>query len=121
MNGNEKNEQLYTIGYFLEIAGGDMDFIKKMLQLFINMMPGLVNEMTAAYERRDLQEMGRIAHKIKPNLDNMSIPLVTQTIREIEEMGKADNHSPQLPAMLAEIKTVVENVISQIGKDYPDL
>lgn len=121
MSENEKNAQLYTISYFLEIAGGDMDFIKKMLQLFINMMPGLIHEMIAAYERPDLQEMGRIAHKIKPNLDNMNIPSVTQTIREIEAMGKAGNNSPQLPAMLAEIKTVVENTISQIRKDYPDL
>jgi HPt (histidine-containing phosphotransfer) domain-containing protein len=89
-----------------------------MLQLFIDMIPGLVKEMSDAYEKRDFPELGRVAHKIKPNLDNMQIASLTQTIRDIEMMGKTGTDSPELSAMISQVQTVVEKVIGQIKVDH---
>ena len=117
----ENGNPLYTLTYFMEVARGDMGFIKKMLELFINMVPAMIKEMSDAYDQHDLTETGRIAHKIKPNLDNLQVTTVTQTIRNIEMLGKAGTDSPELSEMIAEVRTVVDKVISQIKKDHSDL
>lgn len=114
----EKETPLYTIDYFMEVARGDMGFIKKMLELFINSVPAMVKEMSDAYDKRDMAETGRLAHKVKPNLDNMQIASITQTIRNIEMMGKAGTDSPQLSEMILQVQTVVDKVVAQIRKDH---
>jgi len=116
-----KENPLYSLDYFMDVARGDMGFIKKMLQLFIDMVPGLIVEMNNAYQIHDLSEVGRLAHKVKSNLDNMQISSITQTIRDIEMIGKSGTDSPQLAEMISQVQTVVDNVISQIKKDHTDL
>lgn len=114
----ESADNLYSIAYFEEVAGGDRDFITKMVSLFIELTPGLVADMNKAYEQHDLKEMGRLAHKVKPNIANMGISSLITAIREIEEAGKSGEDSPSLAPMLLEVKNVLEKVVQQLKKEY---
>ena len=74
--------------------------------------------MNKAYEQHDLKEMGRLAHKVKPNIANMGISSLITVIREIEEAGKSGEDDPSLAPMLQEVKNVIEKVVQQLKKEY---
>lgn len=115
---NESADILYSIAYFEEVAGGDRDFIKKMVDMFIELTPVIVVDMNKAYEQHDLKEMGRLAHKVKPSIANMGISSLNTAILEIEMAGKDEVDSPSLAPMLLEVNNVIEKVIQQLKMAY---
>jgi CheY-like chemotaxis protein/HPt (histidine-containing phosphotransfer) domain-containing protein len=65
-------------------AIGNQDFIKKMVRLFIDQMPGAIQELQAAAANKDLHKVYEKAHILKPILHNLSIDSLHDEIRELE-------------------------------------
>lgn len=118
-NVQESNEPLYDLSYLKSMSRGNESFILKMVNLFCEQTPPLIEEMKGAYLANDLEKMGALAHKIKPTFDNFNILLLKQDIRTIENAGKEKIELPDLKELLEKIDKTVTQVIHQIKQEYP--
>ena len=76
------SDKLYDLQQLRDLAAGSEDFVQSMIETFLEHTPGQLDEMLAAYDSGDLQSVGSIAHKIKPNIDLFKIWFVAQGVRK---------------------------------------
>jgi PAS domain S-box-containing protein len=115
------NDLLFDLTNLNTISGGNEVFIKKMLAIFCEQTPQMMQEMQQAFTANELEKMGALAHKIKPSIDNLAIYSLKQVIRDIEAVGKGKLSLANLPEMLQLCNDVVIKVIAQMHNIYPDL
>lgn len=111
----------YDLSNLKAISRGNEAFIKKMVGIFLNETPPTVSEMMLAYKNRELELMGRLAHKIKPSIDNLNIQKIKLTIRSIESAGKENMDNPQLSQWITEVDHTIQNVLSGMKIEFPEL
>lgn len=108
---------LFDLSLLHEISRGDSSFIAKMIALFCEHTPEIVREMKEAYNAKDFEKMGALAHKIKPSIDNFKIDSIKIVIRNIEMAGKGKTNNDNLYSLLNEIDDVITKVEQQL-QDY---
>ena len=117
---NEGVEGLYDLAGLRAISKGREAFVKKMVDMFCEQTPITVKEMIDAYHANDLEQMGLIAHKLKSNIDNLSIFPLLRTIRDIEAIGRENLDGSSLPTLLKDTETVITKVVEQLREEFKE-
>jgi HPt (histidine-containing phosphotransfer) domain-containing protein len=115
----QNNEPLYDLSQLIAISRGNELFVKKMVDIFCDQTPVLLNQMEEAYHSNELERMGEIAHKMKPSIDNLNITPIKQVIRNIEHTGKENTAGQDLTKTFAQTREIITRVIEGLRKDYP--
>jgi two-component system, sensor histidine kinase len=115
----QNNEPLYDLSQLIAISRGNELFVNKMIDIFCEQTPVLLNQMEEAFHSNDLERMGEIAHKMKPSIDNLNITRLKQVIRDIEHTGKEKTAGQELTETFAQIRAIVTRVVEGLRKDYP--
>ncbi|RKR81914.1 PAS domain S-box-containing protein [Mucilaginibacter gracilis] len=110
---------LYDLSALKAISRGNDTFIYKMVSIFSEQAPQMVQEMFDAYRDNNLKLLGAVAHKIKPSLDNLNITSLAEIIRTIERADKEVLPNPNMPAMLKKVSDTVAKVIAMMNLEYP--
>lgn len=108
------SEKLYDLKQLRDLAAGSDDFVQSMVETFLEHTPGQLDEMLAAYNSGDLQTVGSIAHKIKPNIDLFSIKDILKDIRIVEEKAKAGINDEELGTSLDRVKDILRESFNQM-------
>jgi len=111
------NKKLYNLDAIVKMSRGNSDFIKRIIQVFIEQTPVSVEEIRQAWEVGDLDQIRRIAHKIKPNLDNFGISDLTQDIRAIEALAEAGSATAELEEKIKKLETIIRAVVSDLAHE----
>jgi HPt (histidine-containing phosphotransfer) domain-containing protein len=106
--------KLYDLSMIKEIAHGNDDFVKKMMQLFIDTMPPAIMDLKTFMNNGQWNDMGAVAHKIKPSIDTMGIELLREDIRAVEKYGKEMTNLEELPQIIQKIDTVINQIIENL-------
>jgi PAS domain S-box-containing protein len=118
INAPELANSLYDLSHLNAISRGNEPFIRKMVHLFCEQTPPLIEEMISAYLANNLEKMGALAHKIKPTFDSLNIQLLKQDIRTIEIAGKENKALPDLKELLEKIDKTIAQVIHKMKQDF---
>jgi PAS domain S-box-containing protein len=106
--------KLYDLSKLESISRGDYTFIKKVLGIFIEHTPSAIQEIKLTASRGDFETMGKIAHRIKPSLDNLGIKTMFQVIRDIENYDGAMGDVNALGDKILQLEETVLAVIDHI-------
>ncbi|BAU54883.1 Autoinducer 2 sensor kinase/phosphatase LuxQ [Mucilaginibacter gotjawali] len=104
------HEALYDLSMLRDISRGNEAFVAKMIDVFCEQTPPLIEEMIKAYTDGNYEQMGSLAHKIKPSIDNLKIESLKQVVRDIEIIGRENRDDAGLPAMLGHTKNILLEV-----------
>ncbi|WP_231491346.1 PAS domain S-box protein [Pedobacter sp. Leaf170] len=116
----EPETALYDLSTLRQISKGREAFVKKMVDMFCEQTPLSVKEMIDAYHDNDFQQMGAIAHKIKPSIDNLNISSLQKVIRDIETIGKEGLDGSSLPEALKKTELTIDKVTAKLKEEFPD-
>ncbi len=111
-------EKIYDLNQLEQLSGGSEEFIKSMIDTFIEHTPEQVDKLKESYNNNDLKSMGAIAHKIKPSLDLMGIKEVYDDIRKIELYGKNEEDNEELSTLIEKVYTVCNTAFQQLKADF---
>ena len=70
------SDKVYNLSQLEELAGGNEEFVNSMVETFLEHTPSQLQEMLNAYRENDMNLLGSIAHKIKPNIDLFEISAI---------------------------------------------
>ena len=115
------SEKLYDLSLIEAISGGDTDFIRKMIDLFIETVPPNVQELNDCLSTESWDGVSRIAHKLKSTLDSMGIQSVKQEISTIERSAKNRQNLDMVSTLVHKVTTTVDACVKQLEQEMVNL
>ncbi|MCW3123435.1 MAG: domain S-box protein [Flavipsychrobacter sp.] len=80
----EHTEKLYDLSLINTIGKDDAVFTKKIVGIFLETMPQSLAALIKALEEENYEQVAKVAHKMKSNIDSMGIHPLKDVIRELE-------------------------------------
>jgi len=114
--GNE--EKLYDLTMVQTISGGDLSFVKRMVQLFIDTVPPSMAELQKETSQQNWLQVSKLAHKLKATIDSMGITRIKEVVRTVEANGKKGEEVDQIPRLVQEVINVLEACMGQLKRDF---
>jgi CheY-like chemotaxis protein len=110
-------EKLYDLSMVLSVSGGNKEFIKKMIALFIETVPQNVTELKKSAELENWEQVAKIAHKLKSTIDSMGIKSLHQDIRNVETNAKQKANLSIIHPLTQKIESVITDCIHQLQSE----
>jgi len=101
-----------------EISRGNTAFIEKMVRLFCDQSPMMVQQIKDAFTSRELELMSTVAHKLKPSIDNLKIDSLRQVIRSIEKAGKQHTITEDLAYNIQLTEEIINKTVSKLKQNF---
>jgi HPt (histidine-containing phosphotransfer) domain-containing protein len=79
----------YDLEYLKNMSGNNREFIKEMLQTFVQSIPNSLKEMEDALALSDFTKLARVTHQIKPSMTLLGINRLKDLAVQIEELAKS--------------------------------
>lgn len=112
-----ESDRLYDLTKMMELSRGNKEFITKLIRLFVTQTPGSVREMHLAFENGDYSALGKVAHRIKPSVDNLGIQLLKNDIRLLEQ-ATFESDPETISKVLHKTSDIIGKVVMQLSKEY---
>ena len=87
----EERDKVFDLNYLRTISDNNQEFIREMVETFINSIPNLLRDMEESLANSEWSKVSRIAHQIKPSLTLMGIHQLKETAVQIE--GATSSHT----------------------------
>jgi len=94
----------------------DEDFIRSMLNLFIDRTPGIVNEMKEACKKKDHLRTVKLAHQLKPSVDMMGNDRLRELLLNIYEITKGESNCKK-SLELIDTLSIQTNIVIDLIKE----
>lgn len=113
-NQNLENGVLYDLSLVEEMAKGNEEFVRQLIEIFTSTVPATVDELKAALHNKNSQQIGAIAHKLKPTIDTLLIRSLQADIRTLEQQGKNNENYEQLQPLVHKVSDTLLEVVAQL-------
>jgi PAS domain S-box-containing protein len=110
----DKNEILYDLTQLMELSQGDTLFVNKMLIAFKGLASQTVIQLNDSFKSKDINAIHKIAHKIKPSLENLQIIKIGEKIRKLERFELETGSESELVELISDVTDVLQRVINDI-------
>ncbi|MEO0571537.1 MAG: Hpt domain-containing protein [Bacteroidota bacterium] len=109
---------IYTLDKLNEMAEGDEDFVLSVISVFLEEVPEDLAALENAIASGNFEQIGKMAHKIKPNVDLLGMEQTRANAYDLEKLGKASGSLEEIKMKFPLLKKDVEQVISELQKDF---
>ena len=109
---------IYSLDKINEMAEGDQDFVTSVVSVFLEEVPADLEGLEHAIGSKDYDNIYKLAHKIKPNVDLLGMEHARATALEIETLGKTSGSMGEIEEKFPHLKKDVLQVITELQKDF---
>lgn len=109
---------IYNLDKIREMADGDEEFIQSVISVFLEEVPADLGGLEAAVTSGDFDQIYKLSHKIKPNVDLLGMEPTRAKALEMETMGKNEENLEGIRERFLPFKKDVEQVISELRNDF---
>lgn len=109
---------IYNLDKINEMAEGDEDFINSVISVFLEEVPHDLEELETALEKRNYEQVYKLAHKIKPNVDLLGMEQTRAAALQIETLGKNSANMDEIQLVFPILKKDIHQVVSELKKDF---
>ena len=109
---------IYNLDKINEMAEGDQDFINSVISVFLEEVPEDLEALENALAAKDHDQVYKLAHKIKPNVDLLGMEQTRAIALEIETLGKQEANMVEIEKRFPMLKKDINQVVSELKKDF---
>ncbi len=110
-------EQYYKLHRVKELADNDMDFVKALVETFLDEVPEDAERLERAVSQKDYREAYQAAHKMKPTIDLFELG-VLQDLIIVQDWGKFEKKGEDCSSQLALVLNAVQQAVDEIKIDF---
>lgn len=104
----------------IKLAGGDDDFIREMLNLFLDKAPASLENLNKSIKNNDLVAIANQAHKLKSSIQIIADNELHLLIKKIEEEARANRSKSELTENIEYLNTQMITLFDSIKKRLAD-
>ncbi|PIF00490.1 MAG: histidine phosphotransferase [Maribacter sp.] len=109
---------IYNLDKLNEMADGEEEFINSVISVFLEEVPQDLKALETALDREDHEQVYKLAHKIKPNVDLLGMEQTRAIALEIETLGKKKENIIEVREVFPLLKKDVQQVIAELKNDF---
>lgn len=102
------------LSYLEEITEGDKDMMLEMLTLFVDDIPNQVQAIQEHAANQNLVGIGSESHKLKPTLQYAGLHSMYQTVKRLEDLGKAGVETDEISSLITKLGEEMEEALSSL-------
>lgn len=108
---NNPATQLYSLNQIETISRGDRNFVLTMIAMFLKLSEETITNLNTAIQQNEIETIKRLAHKIKPSLENLNVKEVYNEIQLLESF----NPVTETPEKLKSVVELVVRVLKEVN------
>ncbi len=108
---------LYSLSFLEDVSRGNRDLLDQMILVFIEQAPVAVSQLRTAYQNHNFSEMYAIAHRMKPDIDNLNIVSLKDDIRKIESFAEQRQNGAALKALIVNLDNTITQVVHELKEN----
>jgi HPt (histidine-containing phosphotransfer) domain-containing protein len=108
----------YDLTMLRKLSDNDENFILDMLQTFKKTAPPVVARMEEYMAHFKMEAVGREAHKLIPGVSFLGAKELESLLKIIEEGCKAGDKKEQMPDLILQAKTIINELITEFENDF---
>ncbi len=109
---------IYSLDKINEMAEGDEDFINSVISVFLEEVPQDLEDLENALNQKNHDQVYKLAHKIKPNVDLLGMEQTRETALQMETLGKNEASISEIQQIFPMLKKDIYQVVSELKKDF---
>lgn len=126
LNTANKKQQIqvkkeYDLSYLVEHADGDLEFLKDMIQIFLNDTPKILEELKISIDEGDFEKIKFNSHSMKGGFLTLGITEAGELIREIEILADQKNNLDLIINHYSKIEKLFNSSKPLLEKELIDL
>jgi HPt (histidine-containing phosphotransfer) domain-containing protein len=107
-------KKLFDLTNLDEMLGGDRKAVLQMVKIFLQATPESLNELNKCYDKKDLEGVSKLAHKLKSSIDIFCIYDIKQDIRRLENNTRDNINIDEVPGLVDNINSILGKAIEQV-------
>ncbi|MDA0660453.1 MAG: Hpt domain-containing protein [Planctomycetota bacterium] len=110
----DSDEKVFDKAELLQRAGGDVDIADEILALCPGELAKMLHELESAVTQQDLEQVQRIAHRLKGTLGNLGAARAFEMTQHLEELagngalGQVENQFPAFRIQVERVRLAIE-------------
>ncbi|GAB3203927.1 signal transduction histidine kinase/CHASE3 domain sensor protein/DNA-binding response OmpR family regulator [Pontibacter aydingkolensis] len=105
---------IYDLSYLINMSGGNTDFVKEMVNLFLTHTPIELDKLKQAVEGEQLAQVVETAHKLKSSVAMMGIKSMAEGLSQLEKRAKISSGLNTLKPLYEEVARIGETAIDEL-------
>jgi HPt (histidine-containing phosphotransfer) domain-containing protein len=119
MDTNENAGKPYDLTSIFAITEDNPGFLAKLILVFSDNISNDILLINEAAKAGRWDEVGQLAHKMKPSLKHFGVTLLVDVIADLEHQTSAD---PQhLNLLVNELNSVLNDVLRGLRNEFPEV
>lgn len=110
------HEKLYDLSEIKKMANGNDIFVEKMMRMFIKNNSEALEEIRKNQREKNWHKVGSIAHKIKPAVSVMKLPIVSD-LKTIETLAKKEEDLDLVVLLIDKVERIFNKIFELIQND----
>ncbi|HET8886749.1 MAG TPA: Hpt domain-containing protein [Salinimicrobium sp.] len=107
----------YNLDSVREMAGGDEEFLKVIVQTFLEEVPADVEQMRQSIAQENAKLTYQFAHKMKPNLQMFGLDLLKE-IKSVEAWANGNKSKKDVVPAIDKIVNTVTAAAEELRRDF---
>jgi PAS domain S-box-containing protein len=125
----ESGNRIYSTGnfpkinlsYLKKISDGNDAFVIEMIEMFLNKTPQAIDQMNDCYRDHNWDELGQIAHRIKPSFAYIGLQEMQATLAMIESWTYEKGDKKVVNDLLLLVKNGTNNAFEQLRRELTSM
>lgn len=107
-------EIIYNLSILRNLSRGNIDFVQKMIRIFIEQTSKIMQEIEVAIHEEDYDVVSRLIHKIKPSVESLGISRILPEMISFESTVKIETDKEKIIVSFHTIKSTLTLAIAQL-------
>ena len=111
---DQRSKVVVDLSYLKDISDNDEEFIKDMILSFMENNPLMIKQIKNAAKDKNWEEVGNIAHRIKPSIVFMGMNSIKDVVETIESSGLKGKNTDQIPGLIAQLEATCSQAYEEL-------
>ena len=107
----------FDLTAIMDMADGNEEFVKEFIATFLENTTETLGKLMISWEKRDMEQVFFLAHKLKPAIDLARVNALKEEIRFVE-INARDGVIEGLEERILKIKQVLERVFEEMREEF---
>ncbi|CAN5356590.1 hypothetical protein BH09BAC1_BH09BAC1_02110 [soil metagenome] len=114
------SKNIADFSFFRQNSFGDSILYKELLAIFVRTTPVMISQMQQAALDKDFEQLGKIAHKLKSNIQSIGLDRVYVLLDKVENSSLAQMDPLHLNKILNEVYDICKIAVAEVDKELID-
>ena len=110
-------KKLFSLSKLEGLSRGKQSFVNKMVDLFIEETPKLLEQLIEANSNQDFDKLSSLAHRMKSSLGMLDANSIHDEIRLLEKYAHEKIHLIEIPKLVQKVTHVCKQIVTEL-KSY---